>query len=270
MIHLSNTVLNECKSCMFLAIFPIFGTRFRFQFGQMSTLNKWKSQDTFSEVQPALFCSMTSLSNLPDCLELRPAIEGNQVSEDSLEKHSDPSPSSAGLSALGLRDSLRTILQLDIPLGTLKNCSEDIIDLIWGLVGENQKRVKMLNQFTEKNAITLNENKVLKQTISRLNLELNKARNELENVQLECDRKERILASKIEELGRNRAEWEKVALSYKGREKSFFAEIRKREQEVDRMKRSMSIGRNNYIDERLFSPPPLGIGNKSITRLNYG
>jgi hypothetical protein len=232
----------------------------------MLSANKWHTKQSYSFEQPALSCD-----NALPSLDIHSSRAADRTSSASQDRKSFSSYSeSKRTHKAALRDSIISLLQIDMPDNLLLDCPDDILDIVWSLVSDNQRRSQMLKQVTERIAVTSNENKLLKQAVSRLNNELERSRNNMESLKKEFERKEEILNAKMEELGRSRAEWEKAALTFKGREKSFFAEIRKRDQEVDRVKRTMSIGRNSYVDERLLSPPPLGVGNRGITRLNYG
>lgn len=163
-----------------------------------------------------------------------------------------------------LCDSLVALGIIETPDCGLLECPESVLSLVWKIVSECNRRSRAWDVEKEKFARCDNDNKLMKSRIARLTEELGKLRNEMSVAELEYRRKEDNLHKQLEEVGRNRSEWEKAALCYKGREQKFVAEVKRHENDYeklkDRMKRSISMtgtrGRVSLNDRRT-GPPPL-------------
>lgn len=158
-----------------------------------------------------------------------------------------------------LCDSLFALGISAAPHDDLFECSESVLSLIWKVISECNRRSKAWDTEKEKLARFENDNKLMKARLRKLSEDLTKSRSEMDSLGVEYRRKEAILQKQLNEVGKNRLEWEKVALSYKGREQKFVAEVRRHETDYeklrDKMQRSLSMA--GHRGGRVVRCPPL-------------
>ena len=144
-----------------------------------------------------------------------------------------------------LCDSLSVLGVGDFYHDDLLDCPESVLSLIWKMISECNRRSKAWDSEKEKLARCENDNKLQKARLRKLNGDMSKLRSDIISLEMDYRRKEDVLHRQLEELGRNRSEWEKAAMSYKGREQKFVAEVKRYENDYerlrDKMKRSISM-----------------------------
>ena len=211
----------------------------------MATRNKWHSHSPPTQSSPnALFSSLDY--GLPGESPFRPDGSTPNVSalsqSSSVSNPDDPRGRTASL----LRDALRDLGIDDLVESDLVQCSDGVLSVMWKLVADNKRNIRRWQDERDRSAKVDNDNKVLKAKAAKLADELHKLRGDIGAIEIEFKRKESVL--------------QKAALTYKGREKTYVAEMRKQELEMDRfqdrVRRSVSVARpvRGPIEER--SPPP--------------
>lgn len=164
-----------------------------------------------------------------------------------------------------LGDSLRLAGCINVSDDDLSDCPEVVISAFWTILADFRHVDRQLRDERDKFARILSDNKLLKSKLGRLQDEIDRMRLESTSQELGFKRREEALLAKMDDLGRNRSEWEKAALTYKGRERKFVAEMRKQETAMvriqDKMRRSVSVVASRrspvVIEDKLSPPPPL-------------
>lgn len=164
-----------------------------------------------------------------------------------------------------LGDSLRLSGCTNVTDDDLLDSPEVVISAIWTILADFRQVDRQLRDERDKFARILSDNKLLKSKVSRMQVEIDGMRLDSTRQELDFKRREEALLVKIDDLDRNRSEWEKAALTYKGRERKFVAEMRKQETAMeliqDKMRRSVSVVASRrppvVIEDKLSPPPPL-------------
>ena len=216
----------------------------------MSGTNKWTIENT----PPSQSGTLLRSDIRPVGSHFSPESGINRMSKADIPQDGLPALNIRSRSISLLKDSLRDFGIDEHEHGGLQDSSEGVISLVWKLVSECQQGVRQVQLTRESLARIENENKLLKTRVTRLTDDLARIKAEHKERENDFRRKEGVLQSKLDELSKNRFEWEKTALTYKGREKKFVAERKKQESEYerlqDRMRRSLSIN-----SRPRFSPP---------------
>ena len=219
--------------------------------------NKWKTCDEYVGMQGGETVGFSGHSGgLHDISQHHKwSKTGNQNTFKLAEISSDVQQRSVST----LCDSLFALGVSADPQGDLFECSESVLSLIWKVISECNRRSKAWDAEKEKLARFENDNKLLKARLKKLSEDLVKSRSEMDSLGVEYRRKEAILQKQLDEVGKNRLEWEKAALSYKGREQKFVAEVRRHENDYeklrDKMQRSLSM--SGHRGGRVVRCPPL-------------
>ena len=225
----------------------------------MGTINKWRFENSRLPAQASPV--RMGINSEPDMISGW-VVPGTDHMLRSGTDANIPTLNLRSRSVVLLMDSLRDLGLDELSRDELDSCPESVISLVWKLVSECQQAVRQVQQARETWAKTENENKQLKTRVSRQSDDLSRLRSDLKERENEFRRKEELMQAKIDELSRNRFEWEKTALTYKGREKKFVAEMKKQGAEYerlqDRMRRSFSI-------QSRYSPPPASTEAPPVT-----
>jgi len=220
----------------------------------MQHRNKWKEPAELYTSPPILSSVQRVSDYRVSPLKQLHVVESEHIPDESVVDPFEPPP---------INNSLLSTLKDhgfdEIDAVTLSHCPDSILSVLWRLISDKQSYMRKLTDEQDKYARISNDNKLVKLRNSKLADQIARLEEKIENLQAASNRREIETKSRIDEIERNRNEWEKCAIAYKSRESRFVAEIRKHENEYQRFHSQVTstVSRRRGISVGSDRPPPI-------------
>ena len=128
----------------------------------------------------------------------------------------------------------------DICIADVRNCSEELVTVLWKLLSHSHGDSRFVENERENAARAAHDNKILSSKMHKLSVANERLISEISSLESVHRKKESELLARIAFLEQNRSEWEKCAIQYKSRESKFAAEIRRHANQYDELQHCVS------------------------------